>query len=74
MAPADYGPQLQAVDWCLVVMSAVFLTLRLYCKIWRHRGLWWDDHTVIAAWVRLPPFSPAPCTDHRCRACPWPLS
>jgi hypothetical protein len=51
MAPVDYGPQLHIVDWVLVGVSLVFLVLRVYCKIWRHRGLWWDDHILIAAWV-----------------------
>lgn len=46
------GPAAAAVIWALVGMSTVFLALRIYCKIWRSRGLWWDDLVLIISWVR----------------------
>lgn len=47
----DYGPQVNFTIWLLTALSAAFLALRVYCKFLRHRGLWWDDHVLIAAWV-----------------------
>jgi hypothetical protein len=36
----------------LTIAAAVFLALRVYCKLSRRRSLWWDDHFLIASWVR----------------------
>lgn len=51
--PVDYGPQLNRTIWILTTLGAAFLALRVYCKMWRHRGLWWDDWFLIASWVRI---------------------
>ncbi len=48
----DYGPQLNRTIWLLVALSALFLGLRIYCKLWRRRLLWWDDYFLVASWVR----------------------
>lgn len=37
--------------WTLFVGTTAFLGLRLWCKLDRRTGLWWDDHILIAAWV-----------------------
>ena len=37
--------------WSFTVASAVFLALRIYCKLSRARTLWWDDHFLVASWV-----------------------
>lgn len=50
----NYGPQLNFTVWFLTALSALFLALRVYCKFFRHRGLWWDDYVLILAWVRHP--------------------
>ncbi|TDZ33442.1 hypothetical protein C8035_v011848 [Colletotrichum spinosum] len=50
----DYGPSLLATVWGLGALAGIFMGLRLYCKFTRQRGLWWDDHYMIAAWVSLP--------------------
>ena len=47
------GPQMQVACWTLVGVSALFLALRIYCKFLKRRGLWWDDHLLVAAWVSL---------------------
>ncbi|KAH6673959.1 hypothetical protein F5X68DRAFT_174655 [Plectosphaerella plurivora] len=47
------GPRLVAVCWSLTAAAAILLFLRIYCKVWRGRGLWWDDHLLIASWVSL---------------------
>jgi len=49
----DYGPQVNFTIWLLTALSAAFLALRVYCKFLRHRGLWWDDHVLIASWVGI---------------------
>lgn len=46
------GPTVNIAVWCLVALATIFLSLRVYCKFRRHRGLWWDDHVLIASWVR----------------------
>ncbi|KAK4124425.1 hypothetical protein N657DRAFT_390811 [Parathielavia appendiculata] len=52
-ASTDFGPQINFTLWLLTALSATFLTLRVWCKSLRHRGLWWDDHLLIAAWLCL---------------------
>lgn len=47
----DGGTRLVAACWSLTVAAAILLALRIYCKLWRGRGLWWDDHLLIIAWV-----------------------
>ncbi|KAK4220957.1 hypothetical protein QBC38DRAFT_462003 [Podospora fimiseda] len=49
----DYGAQINFTIWLLTALSAAFLALRVYCKFLRHRGLWWDDHVLIASWFSL---------------------
>ncbi|OLN97764.1 hypothetical protein CCHL11_07918 [Colletotrichum chlorophyti] len=49
----DRGARLLVSTWSLVGASAVLLFLRIYCKTWRGRGLWWDDHLLIVAWITL---------------------
>ena len=49
----NQGPKLNAVIWLLTGISAVFLSLRIYCKFLRHNRPWWDDYVLIAAWVRM---------------------
>ncbi|PKS05033.1 hypothetical protein jhhlp_008399 [Lomentospora prolificans] len=45
------GPEINAANWVLVGLSALFVGLRLYSKRLRRRHLWWDDWIVVAAWV-----------------------
>ncbi|KAK1989140.1 hypothetical protein LZ30DRAFT_755536 [Colletotrichum cereale] len=49
----DYGPRLLFAVWALVSVSGGFIGLRLYCKFSRARGLWLDDHVLIASWSAL---------------------
>lgn len=48
------GGTIIAISACLTFLSGIFLGLRLYCKLVRRRGFWWDDHVLIAAWVSFP--------------------
>jgi hypothetical protein len=45
------GPKLNAVVWTLTALSGLVLGLRVYCRLSRRKGLWWDDGFLIAAWV-----------------------
>ncbi|KAK4187673.1 hypothetical protein QBC35DRAFT_434621, partial [Podospora australis] len=47
----NLGPATISVVWSFLAVSTVFLVLRLYCKIWRSRGLWWDDYVLAVAWL-----------------------
>ncbi|KAI1386717.1 uncharacterized protein F4822DRAFT_431585 [Hypoxylon trugodes] len=47
------GPMMNAVNWTLVGLAGTFLSLRMYCKFSRHRGLWWDDHILIFSFICL---------------------
>jgi len=47
----DQGSQLNFTIWLLAALSCGFLSLRIYCKFLRGRGLWWDDYVLCAAWV-----------------------
>ncbi|KAL0942647.1 uncharacterized protein CTRU02_200533 [Colletotrichum truncatum] len=53
MDDEDRSTRLLVSTWTLVGVSAVLLFLRVYCKFWRGRGLWWDDHMLIVSWVTL---------------------
>ncbi|KAK1585766.1 uncharacterized protein LY79DRAFT_518243 [Colletotrichum navitas] len=51
--PDDYGPSVLAVIWSQIGLASFFLSLRIYCKFRKHRGLWWDDYVLIASWTCL---------------------
>lgn len=38
--------------WTLFVGATAFLALRVWSKMHRRHGLWWDDHILVASWVR----------------------
>ncbi|KAH8167132.1 hypothetical protein CIB48_g1116 [Xylaria polymorpha] len=46
-----FGVVLNAVNWTLTALAAVFLSLRVYCKLSRGRGLWWDDYILLVAFA-----------------------
>ena len=43
--------QLNAGLWTLFAGATIFLALRIWIKIARHNGLWWDDHILLISWV-----------------------
>lgn len=47
----DPAPRVVASIWAMISVSTVFLLLRVYCKRVRTRGMWIDDHILIASWV-----------------------
>lgn len=50
-----YNPAVQIYIglWCLLAGASVFLALRLWCKITRRHGLWYDDYVLIFAYVSI---------------------
>ncbi|KAK3946541.1 hypothetical protein QBC32DRAFT_272122 [Pseudoneurospora amorphoporcata] len=47
------GPEVSAGLWVLISISGLFLALRVYLKMYRLKGLWWDDYILACAWVTL---------------------
>lgn len=45
--PADYGPILNGVMWFQVVISSVFIALRIYTRYYIIRNIGWDDLMMI---------------------------
>lgn len=54
----DPSAQIYAGLWTLFAGASVFLGLRLWCKLTRRHGLWYDDHILIAGYVSSPPSDP----------------
>ncbi len=52
------GSKLNGIIWTLTALSGLVLGLRIYCRLSRRKGLWWDDGFLIAAWVSK--LTPAP--------------
>lgn len=40
--------------WALTLAATTLLLLRIYCKLWRGKGLWWDDHLLCLSCVSNP--------------------
>jgi len=52
----DPSLQLNAGLWTLFAGASVFLAMRVWIKITRRHGLWWDDYILIATWVSASSF------------------
>lgn len=48
-----YNParEIYAGLWTLFAGASVFLALRLWCKLTRRHGLWYDDYVLLSAYV-----------------------
>jgi len=53
MDEANRGPRILITTWTLVGLSALFLAVRLACKSWAKRRLWWDDYILALSWIML---------------------
>ncbi|KAK3388564.1 hypothetical protein B0T20DRAFT_364555 [Sordaria brevicollis] len=47
----DRGPAVSAGLWILVSFSTTFLAARIWLKMYRLKGLWWDDYILVLAWA-----------------------
>lgn len=54
---SDNGPVIVGVTWFLLLFCGAFLAVRLYAKVSRGEGFWWDDWILLFSWV-----FPQPCT------------
>lgn len=53
------GPEVLAVVWAMTFVPTCFLAVRLWVKHRSHKGLWWDDHMLLASWTMLVCFAAA---------------
>lgn len=53
--PSDLGPVLNGVMWMQVVLSSVFIVLRIYTRYYLIRSLGWDDFMMVINLVRQIP-------------------
>jgi len=53
MDEENRGPRILITVWTLTGLSGVFLTVRLACKLWAKRRLWWDDYVLALSWVGI---------------------
>jgi len=51
------------ITWWLTFLSGGFLGLRVYAKLSRRQGLWWDDWILITSWVSVISTLKRTCTD-----------
>lgn len=51
MGVPDNGPLIVGITWWLTFICGGFLWLRIYAKLSRRQGLWWDDWILICSWV-----------------------
>ncbi|KAJ0115081.1 hypothetical protein N8I77_009725 [Diaporthe amygdali] len=48
-----FGAYINAIGWSLLSLAGLVVGARIWAKISAHKGLWWDDYIVLAAWVML---------------------
>lgn len=49
----DPAAELYIGLWCLFSAATAFLGLRLWVKVQRRHGLWWDDYLLMLSWLIL---------------------
>ena len=50
--PSDFGPILNGVMWFQVILSSIFIVLRIYTRYYLIRSLGWDDLMMVFNLVR----------------------
>ncbi|RKU42915.1 hypothetical protein DL546_002653 [Coniochaeta pulveracea] len=51
VSDSDPAPVVISAMWSMLAVSTVFLVLRVYCRAFRVRAMWWDDYLLIAGWI-----------------------
>lgn len=51
------GIEINIVVWAMAIVATCFLAARLYIKFRGNKGMWWDDHALVASWVMLLAYS-----------------
>lgn len=47
------GTEINVVVWVMAAVATCFLGARLCIKLRGHKGMWWDDHALVASWAML---------------------
>lgn len=63
-------PELNAGLWCLFLGATAFLALRLWVKITRRHGMWYDDYILIVSWVSVSLMPPVPTPTNKSQGRP----
>ncbi len=51
----DRNAVLTGVSWALASLAITFVTLRIYCRVFITRNMWWDDWAIILTMVSSRP-------------------
>lgn len=51
------APEILGLVWTMTAVAAAFLGLRVMVKLRSRKGLWWDDHLLVASWLMLTLFA-----------------
>ncbi|KAI1406401.1 hypothetical protein F4819DRAFT_156938 [Hypoxylon fuscum] len=49
----DHGPNIIAALWTCTPLAFLFLSLRLFCKLYKRALPWYDDYILIVSWCIL---------------------
>lgn len=47
----DRNTTLTGVSWALASLATIFVTLRIYCRVFVTRNMWWDDWAIILTMI-----------------------
>lgn len=53
MLRSGYGELARAIHSSFASITTVFLLTRIWARKSQHKGLWWDDWLLVAAWICL---------------------
>jgi hypothetical protein len=59
IAPGGRGPEVLGVYGFFLVLTTIFVSMRLYCRLYIQKAFGWDDGFAAVAWVILV----GPCRD-----------
>lgn len=51
ISPGGRGPEVLAVYTLFLVLTTIFVSMRLYCRLYIQKAFGWDDGFAAAAWV-----------------------
>jgi hypothetical protein len=51
ISPGGRGPEVLAVYSLFLVLTTIFVSLRMYCRLYIQKAFGWDDGFAAAAWV-----------------------
>lgn len=51
ISPGGRGPEVFAVYTFFLVLTTIFVSMRMYCRLCIQKAFGWDDGFAAAAWV-----------------------